>query len=63
MQAHVEGTPALGLQIGFNARAAINAVDAAEAGLAGPHDVLTGPFGYFALFENGSFEPTVIDAS
>lgn len=60
MQAHVEGTPALGLQIGFNARAAINAVDAAEAGLSGPHDFLTGPFGYFALFENGSFEPAVI---
>ena len=61
MQAHVEGTSALGLQIGFNARAAINAVDAAEAGLAGPHDFLTGPFGYFALFENGSFEPAVIE--
>ena len=61
MQAHVEGTAALGLQIGFNARAAINAVDAAEVGLAGPHDFLTGPFGYFALFENGSFEPAVIE--
>ena len=61
MQAHVEGTAALGLQIGFNARAAINAIDAAEAGLAGPHDFLTGPFGYFALFENGSFEPSVIE--
>ena len=60
MQAHVEGSAALGLQIGFNARAAINAVDAAEAGLAGPHDFLTGPFGYFAMFENGSFEPAVI---
>ena len=61
MQAHVEGTAALGLQIGFNARAAINAVDAAEAGLAGPHDFLTGPFGYYAMFENGSFEPAVIE--
>ncbi len=61
MQAHVEGTPALGLQIGFNARAAFNALDAAEAGLAGPHDFLTGPFGYFALFESGSFEPAIIE--
>ena len=61
MQAHVEGTAALGLQIGFNARAAMNAVDAAEAGLAGPHDFLTGPFGYFPMFENGSFEPAVIE--
>jgi len=61
MQAHVEGTAALGLQIGFNARAAINAIDAAEDGLPGPHDFLTGPFGYFALFENGSFEPAIIE--
>jgi 2-methylcitrate dehydratase PrpD len=61
MQAHVEGTAALGLQIGFNARAAINAVDATELGLAGPHDFLTGPFGYFALFENSSFESAVIE--
>ena len=61
MQAHVEGSQALGLQIGFNARAAVNAIDLADAGLAGPHDFLTGPFGYFALFENGSFEPTVIE--
>lgn len=60
MQAHVEGTAALGLQIGFNARAAINAVDAATAGLAGPHDFLTGQFGYFPMFENGSFEPAII---
>jgi 2-methylcitrate dehydratase PrpD len=61
MQAHVEGSAALGLQIGFNARAAVNAIDLAEAGLTGPHDFLTGPFGYFALFENGSFEPAVIE--
>jgi aconitate decarboxylase len=60
MQAHVEGTSALGLQIGFNARAAFNAVDAVEAGLAGPQDFLTGPFGYYAMFENGSFEPAII---
>lgn len=61
MQAHVEGSPALGLQVGFNARAALNAADVAAAGLAGPHDVLAGPFGYFALFERGSFEPAVIE--
>jgi len=61
MQAHVEGSAALGLQIGFNARAAVSAVDAVEAGLAGAHDFLTGPFGYFALFENDSFESAVIE--
>lgn len=61
MQAHVEGSPALGLQIGFNARAAVTAIDLAEAGLTGPHDFLTGPFGYFALFENGSFDARPIE--
>ena len=61
MQAHVEGSAALGLQMGFNARAAVCAADFVEAGLQGPHDVLTGPFGYFALFENGLFDPAPIE--
>lgn len=61
MQAHVEGSPALGLQIGFNARAAIIAHDLVEAGLTGPRAFLTGAFGYFALFEGGRFDPTVIE--
>jgi aconitate decarboxylase len=62
MQAHVEGSPALGLQIAFNARAAVTAIDLAQAGLTGPRDFLNGPFGYFALFENGSFDPGPIRA-
>ncbi len=51
MQAHVEGKPALPVQIAGAARAAITACDLAEAGLPGPHDVLEGPFGYLTLFE------------
>ncbi len=51
LQAHVEGTPALALQIGFAARAAHNAVDLAEAGMSAPVDVIEGPFGYLPLFE------------
>jgi 2-methylcitrate dehydratase PrpD len=35
--------------------------DLAAAGLTGPRDFLTGQFGYFALFENGSFDPKVIE--
>jgi 2-methylcitrate dehydratase PrpD len=62
MQAHVEGSPSLGLQIAFNARAAATAVDLAQAGLSGPRDFLNGPFGYFALYENGSFDPAPIEA-
>ena len=51
MQAHVEGSVALPLQIGLAARAAVTAVHLAKAGLGGPHDVLEGPFGYSALIE------------
>ena len=51
MQSHIEGGPALALQMGFAAGAAIRAVDLARAGLPGPHDVLEGPFGYFRLYE------------
>ncbi|MGL4541544.1 MAG: MmgE/PrpD family protein, partial [Polymorphobacter sp.] len=56
MQAHVEGSLALPLQIGIAARAAVTAVDLAAAGLAGPHDALEGPFGYFKLFDAGVIE-------
>ncbi len=57
MQAHVEGTPALALQVAFAARAAVNAVDLAIAGFRGPHDVLDGKYGYFALIEDGVAVP------
>ena len=52
MQAHVEGKPALPLQIGNAARGAILACDLAEASVPGPHDSLEGPYGYFNLFED-----------
>jgi 2-methylcitrate dehydratase PrpD len=61
MQAHLEGTPGLPLQIGVNARAAITALDFASAGLAGPLDAFEGPFGYFPLVE-GSFDLAPFDA-
>lgn len=53
MQAHVEGSIALPLQIAHAARAAITAVDLAGAGLGGPSEALEGPFGFFRLFEEG----------
>ena len=52
MQAHVEGSPMLAMQIGINARAAMHAVDLARAGFSGPKDILQGPFGYFHLYED-----------
>ncbi|WOR15545.1 MmgE/PrpD family protein [Hyphomonas sp. FCG-A18] len=62
MQAHVEGKPALPVQIGNAARGAIMACDMAQAGMPGPHDSLEGPFGYFALFEDEA-DPTEVIAS
>ncbi len=52
LQPHLEGSPLLGLQIGFNARGAIAACDLAAAGMRGPVDVLTGRYGYFSLIED-----------
>lgn len=52
MQAHVEGSPVLPMQIGFNARASIGAVRLARSGVQGPRDFLEGPFGYFKLMDN-----------
>lgn len=51
MQAHIEGTPTVALQVGLNARAAATAFDLARAGFVGPKDILEGPYGYFALFD------------
>ncbi|MEQ1950119.1 MmgE/PrpD family protein [Mesorhizobium sp. CN2-181] len=56
MQAHVEGSPMLGMQVGFNARAAIAANDLAAAGFRGPHDLLTGRYGYFVLYEKDDYD-------
>jgi len=57
MQAHVEASIALPLQIANAARGAIAAVDCAVAGLDGPHDALEGPYGYCALFDRGDLAP------
>jgi 2-methylcitrate dehydratase PrpD len=51
MQAHVEGSPVLPMQIGFNTRAALLAIELATRGVQGPADFLEGPYGYYALFD------------
>lgn len=60
MQAHLEGTPGLPLQIGASARATVTALDLAVAGFDGPRDALQGPFGYFTLVE-GRFDLAPFD--
>ena len=54
MQAHEEGSPLLGMQLGFCTRAAVTAFDLARAGVPGTRGVLEGGHGYYALFEGGS---------
>lgn len=61
MQAHVEGKPALPVQIGNAARGALMACDLGLRGLPGPHDVVDGPFGYLSLFEDESDIAPVLD--
>jgi 2-methylcitrate dehydratase PrpD len=51
MQAHLEGKPALPVQVAAAARNALVAVDLARAGMPGVRDPLMGPFGYFPLME------------
>jgi len=53
MQAHLEGKPALPVQVGNAARGAIAALDMALAGLPGPQRSIDGPFAYLPLFESG----------
>ncbi len=61
MQAHVEGKPALPLQIANAARNAVAAADLAALGVPGPEDSLEGPFGYFRLFEEAA-DPDLLRA-
>lgn len=51
MQAHLEGKPALPVQVAHAARSSLDAVDLARAGMPGVAHPLDGPFGYFALME------------
>ena len=51
MQSHIEGSPVLPLQAGFNARAAWQSCDLVKSGLTSLCHPLTGPFGFLPMFE------------
>jgi len=55
MQAHTEGSPILPVQVGFNARAALQSCELASLGFAPTRQVFEGTYGYLALFE-GAFD-------
>jgi 2-methylcitrate dehydratase PrpD len=56
MQAHVEASPQLAMQMGFAARSAVTAIALAWRGMPGPRAPISGMFGYFALFD-GAADP------
>ena len=53
MQAHTEGSGLLAMQMAFNARNAVTAIDLAARGFTGPINILEGDFGYYRLIEDG----------
>lgn len=61
MQAHVEASPMLPLQIGIAARAAVTSVELVQAGMEGPRDFLFGEFGYYTLIEQGGSPTRLLD--
>jgi aconitate decarboxylase len=60
MQAHVEASPQLAMQMGFAARNAVTAIELARRGMPGPRAPISGQFGYFALFD-GTADPAPFD--
>lgn len=60
MQAHLEGSPVLPMQISFNTRAALVATELAAIDVRGPTDFLEGPFGFFSLIDP-DFDATTFD--
>lgn len=60
MQAHVEGKPALPVQVANAARNSLVAIDLARGGMPGVTRPLDGPFGYFPLMEvRAALEPAL----
>jgi aconitate decarboxylase len=62
MQAHVEASTVLPMQVAFNARAALQSCDIASTGLTAPRGSIDGPFGYLPLMEGGYDLQPVLDS-
>jgi aconitate decarboxylase len=62
MQAHREGSPILAVQVGFNARAALQSCELSMVGLPPPREVFEGPYGYLSVFEDAfDLQPVLCD--
>jgi 2-methylcitrate dehydratase PrpD len=60
LQAHREGASVNTMQSGFGAKAGIIAAALARRGITGPRECFTGLFGYYPLYEQGSFDRTAL---
>src|SRR5437868_11006540 len=60
MQAHVEASPPLAMQMGFAARAAVTAIELARRSMPGSRAPISGQFGSSALFD-GAADPAPFD--
>ncbi|UYN96272.1 MAG: MmgE/PrpD family protein [Enhydrobacter sp.] len=61
MQAHVEGSPILPVQLAFNARAALQSCALAHLDFAAAQGVFEGAFGYLPLFEGDFALEPILD--
>lgn len=57
LQAHREGASVNTMQSGFGSKAGVMAATLARLGITGPRDCFSGMFGYYRLYEGGSYEP------
>ncbi|MBI3326403.1 MAG: MmgE/PrpD family protein [Nitrospinae bacterium] len=57
LQSHREGASVNTMQSGFGAKAGVIAAALARRGITGPRECFTGMFGYYRLYEGGSYEP------
>jgi 2-methylcitrate dehydratase PrpD len=51
LQPHIEGSVVMPMQVGFNARAALESSDMAAQGIQGPIETFEGEYGFMRLFE------------
>jgi aconitate decarboxylase len=60
LQSHREGASVNTMQSGFGAKAGVIAAALARRGITGSRDCFTGMFGYYPLYEGGSYDPSVL---
>jgi aconitate decarboxylase len=60
LQSHREGASVNTMQSGFGAKAGVMAAALARRGITGPRECFNGLFGYYPLYEGGSYEPAVL---